>query len=227
VTLALVTGPSRGIGRATALLLARRGARLALVGRPSAALDDTAMQLEKSGAKVALLPCDLAAADQIEIVAKRVLDELGPPDAIVHNAGVIHRATVEETSTRAYDEQLAVNLRAPFLLTRALLPAMRRAGRGRIVFVSSISATLGSPKAAAYCASKWGLVGLMKSLAEELSGSGLMTVALLPGSVQTDMLAGSGFDPKMTAEDVARTLVHYALDAPIAHNGGAIEMFGV
>jgi 3-oxoacyl-[acyl-carrier protein] reductase len=227
VTTAVVTGPSRGIGRATALLLAERGVGLALVGRPSAALDETSEQARKRGASVELVPCDLTAADQIEIAARRVLDRLGTPDAVIHNAGVIHRATVEETSTAACDEQLAVNLRAPFLLTRALLPAMRRAGSGRIVYVSSISATLGSAKAAAYCASKWGLVGLMKSVAEELSGSGLMTVAVLPGSVATEMLAGSGFDPKMTAADVARTLVHYALDAPIAHNGGVVEMFGV
>jgi 3-oxoacyl-[acyl-carrier protein] reductase len=227
VTVALVTGASRGIGRATAFLLAERGVALALVGRPSSGLDDTRAQAQKIGARVELAHCDLSAADQIEDAAKRVLDELGAPDAVIHNAGVIHRATVEETSTRAYDQQLGINLRAPFLLTRALLPAMRTAGRGRIVFVSSISATLGSARAAAYCASKWGVIGLMKSVAEELSGSGLMTVAVLPGSVATDMLAGSGFEPKMTATDVARTLVHYALDAPIAHNGGVVEMFGV
>jgi 3-oxoacyl-[acyl-carrier protein] reductase len=227
VTLALVTGPSRGIGRATALLLAQRDVELALVGRPSAALDDTLEQVRRIGIKAERVPCDLTSANQIELAVSRVLDELGAPDVVVHNAGVIHRATLEETSTQAYDEQLGVNLRAPFLITRALLPAMRRAGRGRFVFVSSISATLGSPKAAAYCASKWGIVGLMKSLAEELSGSGLMTVAVLPGSVATEMLDGSGFDAKMTATDVARTLVHYALDAPAAHNGGVIEMFGV
>jgi 3-oxoacyl-[acyl-carrier protein] reductase len=227
VTAAVVTGPSRGIGRATALLLADRGVALALVGRPSAALDETAEQARRRGVQVELMPCDLTEAGQIEAAARRVLDELGAPDAVVHNAGIIHRAAVEATSTEAYDDQLAVNLRAPFLLTRALLPAMRSAGRGRIVYVSSISATLGSARAAAYCASKWGVVGLMKSVAEELSGSGLMTVAVLPGSVATEMLANSGFDAKMTAADVARTLVHYALDAPISHNGGVIEMFGV
>ena len=227
MTVALVTGASRGIGRETAFLLAKRGVALALVGRPSSRLDDTAEQVRKSGARFELAHCDLRSAEQIESAAKRVIDELGTPDAVIHNAGVIHRAAVEETSTSAYDEQLGINLRAPFLLTRAVLPAMRAAGRGRIVFVSSISATLGSARAAAYCASKWGVVGLMKSVAEELSGSGLMAVAVLPGSVATDMLAGSGFEPKMTAAEVARTLVHYALDAPIAHNGGVVEMFGV
>ena len=196
MTVVLVTGPSRGIGRATALLLAERGADLGLLGRPSAALDDTAAQARSSGRRVELVHCDLTAADQIEAAAERALDTLGAPDAVVHNAGVIHRATIDETSTLAYDEQLAVNLRAPFLLTRALLPAMRSAGRGRIVYVSSISATL-------------------------------MAVAVLPGSVDTEMLAGSGFEPRMTAMDVATALAHYALDASIAHNGSVVEMFGV
>jgi 3-oxoacyl-[acyl-carrier protein] reductase len=94
------------------------------------------------------------------------------------------------------------------------------------VQVASISATLGSPGAASYAASKWGLVGLTKSLAEELRGTGLSAVAILPGSVDTEMLAGSGFSPRMTAADVAGTIVYAALDAPAAITGSAIEIFG-
>jgi 3-oxoacyl-[acyl-carrier protein] reductase len=170
--------------------------------------------------------CDLRAPDQIEAAATRLLGELGTPDVVIHNAGVVTRATIEDTSDDAWDEQLAVNLRAPFLLTRALLPALRARRTGRLLFVASISATLGSPRAAAYAASKWGLVGFMKSLAEELHDSGLMAAAILPGSVATAMLEGSGFEARMTPEEVARTLVYYALDASLAHNGGLIEMFG-
>jgi 3-oxoacyl-[acyl-carrier protein] reductase len=103
---------------------------------------------------------------------------------------------------------------------------MRERKRGRILFVASISSTLGTKGQSAYCASKWGVLGLMKSLAEELSDTGLMTAAVLPGSVDTHMLQGSGFAPRMSAEDVARTLVFLALDAPLAHNGAVIEMFG-
>jgi 3-oxoacyl-[acyl-carrier protein] reductase len=95
------------------------------------------------------------------------------------------------------------------------------------VFVGSISSTLGTANLSAYCATKWGIVGFMKSLAAELSDSGLMTCAVLPGSTDTRMLAGSGFPARMTAEVVATTLLHYALDAPLAHNGACIEMFGV
>jgi 3-oxoacyl-[acyl-carrier protein] reductase len=227
MSVAIVTGPSRGIGRATALELARRGSDVVLVGRASAALDETQKLVARTGVRSEFLPCDLAIAGDVVTAGRRIVESFGAPHAVVHNAAVIHRAPIETTSDAAWDEQLAVNLRAPFLLTRELLPALRAARRGRIVLVGSISSTLGAPRAAAYCASKWALVGFMKSLAEELSGSGVMALAVLPGSVATGMLEGSGFEPRMTVEDVAKTLAHYALDAPVAHNGAIIEMFGV
>jgi 3-oxoacyl-[acyl-carrier protein] reductase len=145
---------------------------------------------------------------------------------VVNNAGVIHRKPIDRLTDDEWDEQLEVNLRAPFQVTRAFLPAMLKAGNGRILQISSISATLGTRSGAAYGASKWGLVGLMKSLAEEISGTGLMTMALLPGSVGTDMLEGSGLQARMTAEQVAKTIAYYALEAPVAHNGAVVEMFG-
>ncbi|MBK8999419.1 MAG: SDR family oxidoreductase [Myxococcales bacterium] len=225
MTLALVTGASRGIGRATALALAARGVELILLGKPSARLSETTAEASRL-VRVMIEPCDLGDRDAVEHAAARCLAH-GVPDVLVNNAGVIARASVEETSAASWDQQLAVNLRAPFQLARAFLPAMRARGSGRIVNVGSISSTLGCPRAAAYAASKWGLVGFTKSLAEELADSGLSAVVLLPGSVDTDMLEGSGFSPRMSADDVAKTLVHYALDAPLAHNGAVIEMFGV
>jgi 3-oxoacyl-[acyl-carrier protein] reductase len=170
--------------------------------------------------------CDLADAAGTERAARALLEQFPQPEVLVNNAGVVRRALVEAMSTEDWNETLDVNLRAPFLLARAVVPSMRRAGRGRILFVGSIGSTIGTAKHAAYAASKWGTVGLMKSLAEELTGTGVVTLAVLPGSTDTEMLEGSGFPPRMTAEDVARTLVHYALDAPAAHAGGVIEMFG-
>jgi 3-oxoacyl-[acyl-carrier protein] reductase len=223
---AVVTGASRGIGRAAALALAEKGVSLALLGRPSAALDQTLAEVRKRNVHAEAFACDLARAEEIRRAAEGVIAAFGAPSVLVNNAGVIRRASVERMSLEEWTEQIDVNLRAPFLLCQALLPAMRRANTGRIIHIGSISSTLGSPLASAYCASKWALVGFMKSLAEELSGTGLMTVALLPGSVDTEMLAGSGYAPKMTADEVAKAIAYFALEAPLAHNGGVVEMFG-
>lgn len=228
MTRVLVTGVSRGIGRATALAFAARGAELALLGRASSEQAETADLCRQNGAKSVLeLRADLTHANQVEEAAAGYLRAAGAPDAVIHNAGIAARTSIEDTSLASWEDQLRVNLTAPFALTRALLPAMRARRSGRIVFVGSISSTLGTAKLSAYCATKWGIVGFMKSLAAELSDSGLMTCAVLPGSVDTRMLEGSGFPARMSAEEVARTLVHYALDAPLAHNGASVEMFGV
>jgi NAD(P)-dependent dehydrogenase (short-subunit alcohol dehydrogenase family) len=225
---AIVTGASRGIGRAAALELARRNVALALIGRPSEEQDATLELARANGAPEArVFACDLADPAGTERVAAALARELPAIDVLINNAGIAPRLSVEETSPAVWDETFAVNLRAAFVLTRAVLPGMLKARRGRILHVGSISSTGGTARLAAYCASKWALVGFMKSLAAELSDSGVMTLAVLPGSTDTRMLEGSGFPPRMTAEDVARTLAHYALDAPNAHNGAAIEMFGV
>jgi NAD(P)-dependent dehydrogenase (short-subunit alcohol dehydrogenase family) len=225
MTSALVTGAARGIGRAVALALARRGIDLLLLSRTRP--EQTERLVVECGVRVETFAVDLCEAEATIGVCRRILGTHGAPDIVIHNAGTIDRQPVELTTLSAWDRQLGVNLRAPYLITRELLPALRARGHGRIIHVASISATLGTARAAAYCASKWGLLGFMKSLAEELKDSGLMTVAVLPGSVDTQMLEGSGFEPRMTPDEVAKTIAHYALDAPLAHNGAVIEMFGV
>jgi len=228
VKVAIVSGASRGIGRATALELARRGLALALVGRASREQDETLALCRSAGAPEArAFPCDLADAAATERALNDLLAVFPAPDVLINNAGTAPRVALENTSTEVWDETLAVNLRAPFLLARALIPSMRRRGHGRIVFVGSISSTLGSPRLAAYTAAKWGVVGLMKSLAADLTDTGVVCLAVLPGSTDTRMLQGSGFPPRMSPDDVAKTIVHYALDAPAAHAGATIEMFGV
>jgi NAD(P)-dependent dehydrogenase (short-subunit alcohol dehydrogenase family) len=225
--LAVITGPSRGIGRAITLAMARRGLSLALVGRPGDRLDAVAAQCLGLGVMANIYPCDLTDADAIARVANSLTTELGPPRCVINNAAELVRGPlVHETDVADWDRVLTVNLRAPFLLCRALLPAMLNVGRGRFVHVASISATIGSPNAAAYGASKWGLVGFSKSLAEELRGTGLTSVAVLPGSVDTDMLKKTPFEPQMSADQVADLVVYYALDAPDAVQGAAVEMFG-
>ena len=223
-----MSGASRGIGRATGLALARRGLTLAVVGHASPEQEEALAAFRDAGAPEArAFACDLADAAGTERAITELLAAYPAPDVLVNNAGVAPRVPLEQTSTDVWQATLGVNLTAPFLLARAVVPSMRRAKRGRIVFVASISSTLGSPRLAAYTAAKWGVVGLMKSLAADLTDSGVVCLAVLPGSTSTRMLEGSGFAPRMTPEEVADTIVHYALDAPAAHSGAVIEMFGV
>lgn len=224
---AVITGASRGIGRACALALAERGLDLALLGRASEHHEEARRQCEERGARALSYTCDMTDADAIEHAAQALLSDFGAPRVVVHNAAELeHGPRVHEIAIERWDRQLAVNLRGPFVLARALLPAMLAAGRGRHLFVSSISGTIGCPKAAAYAASKWGLLGLCKSLAEELRGTGLSALAVLPGSVDTDMLAQTPFTADIAASDIAGVVSYCALDAPDAMNGAFVEVFG-
>lgn len=225
---ALVTGAGSGIGRAVAKGLFARGLDLALLGRTEATLEATAWEvLDGATAGRALaLRCDVSDPAQVARACDRVLSELGVPRVVVHSAGVVVRAPVEATTDAEWRSVLGVNLDGTFHVTRALLPAMRERGEGRFVAVASISSTLGTPRLSAYCAAKWGVVGFMKSLAEELRGTPLAAMSVLPGSVDTAMLEGSGFAPAMMPDDVANTVLYAALDAPLAMSGSAIEIFG-
>jgi 3-oxoacyl-[acyl-carrier protein] reductase len=226
VSVAVVTGAGRGIGRAVSISLAERGLDVALLARSVEELEGTAGEVVARGRRALVLRCDITSSDEIEHAKTRALAELGPPTVVVNNAGIVRRALVHEMSDADWDAVLAVNLRGTFAVTRAFLPSMLPRKEGRFVMVSSISATLGTARQSAYCASKWGLTGFMKSLAEELRGTGLSVLAVVPGSVDTDMLKGSGFAAQMTVDEVAKLATFAALDAPSAMNGSAIEMFG-
>lgn len=224
---ALITGTSRGIGRALCLELAGRGMELILLGRSSADQTETEEMLARKGCKFVAYYCDFKDRAALDSALTLALNEGPPPEVIVHNAATIERAEIRQMSDRLWDEQIEINLTAPVRITRAFLPKMLEAKKGRILFVSSISAVVGTKAQAAYHAAKAGMIGAMQCLAEELSDSGVSTMALLPGAVKTRMLEGSGFAPRMTPEDVARTLAYYALESTAGHNGARVEMFGI
>jgi len=226
MTSAIITGAGRGIGRATAHLFAERGVDVALFGPHAESLEQVAREVSSRGAKAISIVGDVSVRADVEAAEKRTRAELGAANFVVNNAGVVHRGRLEATDEAAWDRVVDVNLKGTFLVSRAFLPSMVARGSGRIVSVGSISSTLGTSGLTAYCAAKWGVVGFTKALAEELRGTGVQTICVLPGSVDTDMLKGSGFEPAMTAEEVARALVFAAMDAPAAMNGSAVEMFG-
>ncbi len=222
MTVAVVTGASRGIGRAIAEALGARGLQVALLARSQPGLAEVASAIP--GAMP--IPCDVADEGSVEAAKVRVLSELGTPAVVVPCAGILRRGAVPSLALADFEEVLRVNLTGTFLTARAFLPAMLAARRGRIVAVASISATLGTPEASAYNASKWGLVGFVKSLAEELRETGLQALCVSPGAVDTDMLKRTPFEPAMTASDVAGLVTYLALDAPAAMNGAAVDCFG-
>ena len=226
MSVAVVTGAGRGIGRAIATALAARGCDVALLGRTMGDLEETAGRVVALGRRALVLACDVSRAAEVHHARDRVLAELGVPHVVVNNAGGVVRAVLEATSEQDWDAVVDVNLKGTFLVTRAFLEGMRAERRGRFVAIGSISGTLGTARLTAYCASKWGVLGFTKALAEELRGTGLATLCVMPGSVDTAMLAGSGFAPQMAPEDVAKVVAYAALDAPAAMNGSAVEVFG-
>ncbi len=223
---AVVTGAGRGIGRAIAIDLARRGLDVALLARTEADVADVAALVVAEGQRALALRCDVTIANDVVKAAERVLGELGVPEVVVANAGVVKRALLTEMDEADWDHVLDVNLKGTFLTARAFIAPMVEHHRGRFIALGSISSTVGTARHSAYCASKWGVVGFVKSLAEEIRGSGVQAMVVMPGSVDTDMLQGSGFEPQMTAAAVAKLVTFAALDAPDAMNGSALEMFG-
>lgn len=211
----VVTGASRGIGRSCAELLAAAGARVAVCASRRAP--------ELSGAFSRR--CDVSDAAEVTRFFAEVERQIGPPDVVVLNAGILERAPIEEFSEEQWDRVLDVNLKGAFLCAKAAWPALLRTS-GRIVAIGSISGTLGTPQAAAYNASKWGLTGFIKSLAEEGREEGIFCAIVLPGSVETEMLKKTPFEPEMQPRDVAQVVRFLAAEAPFAMTGSAVEVFG-
>jgi 3-oxoacyl-[acyl-carrier protein] reductase len=219
---AIVTGGGRGIGAAVARALTRRGLAVTVFARTRAEVERV---VAGEGAALAVAG-DVSREDDVARLVAAHERALGPVDVLVNGAGILRRALVEDLSPAAFREVLEVNLTGAFLCARAVVPGMKARRRGRIVNVTSISGTLGTVEGSAYNASKWGLVGLTKCLAEELRPHGAQCLAVSPGSVDTAMLRGTPFAPEMTADDVAGVVVFAALDAPDAATGANLEVHG-
>ena len=182
---ALVSGASRGIGRAVALAFAREGARVVLLARGKEGLEQVARTIEAGGGSALVVPGDAAEAETARRVVDCALARFGRLDCLITAQGAGAFGPLETSRIEDWDDMLRANLTATYLLCRAALPSMLEAGRGTIVAVVSLAAVRAIPGCAAYTASKAGVLGLVRALAAEVRGRGVRVAALSPGAVDT------------------------------------------
>lgn len=181
---ALITGGNKGIGQGIARGLAEEGATLVLAARGVEELDQTADELRAGGTTVLTVPTDVTDETQIEAMFERTMETFNRLDILVNNSGAFDGGPLDELSTEALDNVLSVNLRAPFLCTRAAMRIMKQQGGGRIINIGSISAQRVRPGTGPYCASKFGLWGLTQVTALEGRPHGIAASCLHPGATQ-------------------------------------------
>ena len=185
---AVVTGGSRGIGRAIALAMAQEGANVAILyaGNREAA-EKTEQEIAQIGGKVRTYQCDVSSFEETETVTKQILEEFGQVDILVNNAGIVRDGFLLSMKEEAFNAVIDTNLKGAFHMIRHLYSHMMRKRSGRIINISSIVGLTGNAAQANYAAAKAGVIGLTKSTAKELAGRGVTCNAIAPGYIQSDM----------------------------------------
>jgi 3-oxoacyl-[acyl-carrier protein] reductase len=213
---ALVTGASRGIGLAISRGLSEMGAKLGLCARDPKGLQGAADEFQRAGTTVLALPADVTRAGDIASLVREVERALGPIEILVNNAGTIYAGPTHEASEAAWDAVLDTNLKAVFLLGKAVTPGMINRRSGHIINIASLAGKNAFAGGGIYCASKWGLLGLTQCMAEDLRSYGIRVSAICPGSVATDFSPHSGKDPRkmLQAEDIAHAVKMIVTQAP-------------
>jgi 3-oxoacyl-[acyl-carrier protein] reductase len=235
---ALVTGASRGIGRATALELARRGADVVLAARQAGPAEEAAAAVREAGRRALALSLDVGDLDAVEAAAKRMETELGKVSILVNNAGITRDQLLLRMKPEDWSEVLRINLDGVFHCTKVFCRDMLRARWGRILNVSSVVGVMGNAGQANYAASKAGILGFTRSVARELASRNVTVNAVVPGYIETAMTAGLGEEQRKTlldavplgrmgtAEDVAHLIAFLAGDEAGYITGQAIQVDG-
>jgi NAD(P)-dependent dehydrogenase (short-subunit alcohol dehydrogenase family) len=183
----LITGAAKGIGLATAQQFAKAGAAVALVDRDRQAVADAAADIEREGGRCVAVAADVSSSADVARAVERCVSTFGSLDVLINNAGIHFARAIDEYTDEEWDRVLAVNLKGPFHVVRAALPALRQS-KGTIVFVASMTALVGQDRGAAYVASKGALVSLTKALAIELAPDGIRVNCVCPAGVDTPLM---------------------------------------
>ena len=235
---ALITGASRGIGRAIARALSESGARVALCARSTEQLEELAAEIRSAGRETFVAAIDLANSDSIKQAVTQVSKDFGRIDILVNNAGITKDGLAVRMKKDDWDAVISTNLTGAFLMCQQVLQGMMRERWGRIVNISSVVGEMGNPGQANYVASKAGLIGLTKSLAQEMGSRNITVNAIAPGFVETAMTEGLSQElkDKMLAniplrrigrpEDVAAAAVFLASDAASYITGHVLDVNG-
>lgn len=217
--IALITGATSGIGKATALKFAEAGAQIAAVGRNDSALAELQQQVEAAGSQLLPITSDLSHDNEAENVVAKTLEHLGGIDVLVNAAGHISSGTIETTSLTAWDAMLEINLRAPFVLMQQAVASLIER-RGSVVNVSSVTGLRAFPGVLAYCVSKAGLDQLTRCAALELAPKGVRVNAVNPGVVVTEIHKRGG----MANDAYDAFLEHSKTTHPLGRVGQASEV---
>lgn len=204
---ALVTGASSGIGQHMAIVLAKAGAKLVIVGRSSERLTQTASQISPLAADVHVLDADLQIRDELDRVIEHCATRFGAPDILVNAAGINLRQPADEISWETWNQTQQINLGVPFFLARALVEGMRTKGGGNIINIASLQSYRAFANSAAYGASKGGIAQLTRAMAEAWSKDGITANAIAPGFFPTELTKPVYDNPKLLAENASKTAI--------------------
>ncbi|MFB3109309.1 MAG: SDR family oxidoreductase [Candidatus Binatia bacterium] len=216
---AIVTGASRGIGKAISILLAQSGSRVVLAARSEPQLKSVSEEISGQNGEALVIPTDLTVDEEMERLVQQTLNEWGSVDVLINNAGFGKVAPVVKAKVSDWDETFRVNLRAPMFLSKLVLPTMMERGEGSIINISSVSGKSGQANGSAYSASKFGLIGFTQSLYEEVREYGIRVSAICPGFVDTALIPQMrrmDRSKMIRPEDIAQTVLFVLTSPPTA-----------
>lgn len=221
---ALVTGGSKGIGRAICLALAKEGANIIIASRNESEIKETMDKLKEMGSKSLAIQADVRSEEDVRRLISMTIDKCGKLDILINNAGVAYKRRLEETTLEEYEQIIDTNLKGVFLCTKYAIPYIKESKNGKIINISSVGGLHGLPEFSVYCASKFGVNGITESIASELEGE-IKVYAVCPGAVDTDMYRSLFSNrPPLKPEHIAEKVLELASPDSKVTSGKIIEI---